>query len=278
MNCEDLLELARQDAPLDEQRAAIRRILSERGVSDAGVEAAMPFARDGVALFEEQGGTGTSRLGGPALLPEGEAWPSAPEEHPMGFIGLVDLGELPDLDPLPKDGTLLVFWDHMYWELSKMDFVAATRVFYVAAGGRTTQAEPPDDEYAFGPIPLSGHLMPVLGELDNVEVPEADEDAFYEASDEVVRVYEHSLLGSSRDVQGPVLEEIAYWFGEHVFPETAERFTEEERDGKGWALLGQIEEAEGLVFGDAGALYLLIPEADLRERRFDRVMGIVQSA
>lgn len=278
MNCEDLLKLARADAPLEEQRAAIRQVLSERGVSDEGIEKAMPFARDGVALFEDKDAGGrTSRLGGDALLPEGEEWPSAPEDHPLGFIALIDLGELPDLDPLPKDGTLLVFWDHMYFELSEMDFVAATRVFYVPAGGSTTPATAPDDEHAFGPIPLSGHLMPILGELDNVEVPDEDEDAFYEASDEVTRVYEHSLLGSSRDVQGPVLEEIDYWFGEHVFPETRERFTEEERKGEGWVFLAQIEEAEGLVFGDAGALYLLIPEADLRERRFDRVMGIMQS-
>ena len=27
------------------------------------------------------------------------------------------------------------------------------------------------------------------------------------------------------------------------------------------------------MFGDAGALYFVLPEADLRERRFDRVDG-----
>jgi len=30
------------------------------------------------------------------------------------------------------------------------------------------------------------------------------------------------------------------------------------------------------MFGDAGALYLVIPEADLAARRFDRVLGIMQ--
>ena len=30
------------------------------------------------------------------------------------------------------------------------------------------------------------------------------------------------------------------------------------------------------MFGDAGALYFVLPEADLRERRFDRAMGIMQ--
>ena len=41
-------------------------------------------------------------------------------------------------------------------------------------------------------------------------------------------------------------------------------------------LLGQIESAGGLDFGDAGALYLVIPRVDLEARRFDRVIGDIQ--
>lgn len=272
------MKLALIDAPLAEQRDAIAQILSERGVSEETVRRAVEWARDGIALFERDDAGGLkSRLGGEPLLPEAEEWPKDPGGRPLGFIALVDLSELPDLEPLPSDGTLLVFWDHQFFELDKMDFVAATRVFHLEPGAPSTTHDPPDAHDAFGPIPLSGHLMPILGELDDFEVPDADEDHFYDASDEVTRVYEHSLAGRSRDVQSPVLGEIAYWFDGHVYPETAERFTEEERNGKGWVLLAQFEEAEGLEFGDVGALYLCIPEADLRERRFDRVMGIMQS-
>jgi uncharacterized protein YwqG len=68
---------------------------------------------------------------------------------------------------------------------------------------------------------------------------------------------------------------VSYWF-EEGFPETRERYSEAERRGEGWALLAQFDSAGDLMFGDAGALYFVLPEADLRERRFDRVMGIMQ--
>ena len=66
-----------------------------------------------------------------------------------------------------------------------------------------------------------------------------------------------------------------YWFDEG-FPETRERYSEAELRGEGWTLLAQFDSAGDLMFGDAGALYYVLPEADLRERRFDRAMGIMQ--
>jgi len=62
------------------------------------------------------------------------------------------------------------------------------------------------------------------------------------------------------------------------FPETRARYDEAELQGKGWTLLAQFESVDGLMFGDAGALYLVLPDADLRAARFDRVMGIMQCA
>ena len=41
-------------------------------------------------------------------------------------------------------------------------------------------------------------------------------------------------------------------------------------------LLGQIESTDELMFGDAGALYLVIPQIDLAAERFHRVVGIMQ--
>ena len=56
------------------------------------------------------------------------------------------------------------------------------------------------------------------------------------------------------------------------------RFTEAELDGEGWVLLAQINEdnTAGIGIGDGGAFYLFIPENDLRQRRFDRVVGLMQ--
>jgi Domain of unknown function (DUF1963) len=91
-------------------------------------------------------------------------------------------------------------------------------------------------------------------------------------------LYRHQVLGSSRDIQGPVLDEIPYWF-DHTRPETHALYGDDERTGNGWILLAQIDEdrdVPGLIIGDGGSLYFVMPEADLRARRFDRVMGIMQ--
>ncbi len=88
-------------------------------------------------------------------------------------------------------------------------------------------------------------------------------------------LYEHQLLGSSRDVQGPVLEEIPYWF-DQVFADTRDRYSASERAGEDWVLLAQFDAREHVMFGDAGSLYYVMPRADLEARRFDRVFGIMQ--
>jgi uncharacterized protein YwqG len=276
-DAEELLRLAREGVPLERQREALAEMLAARGVSPAGVKAAFRRVVDGIALLEEGQPDAATRLGGQPLLPAGTAWPRDPDGRPLTFIAAIDFAELPDLDPLPTDGTLLVFWNHAFFEMERMDFVAATKVFYLPAGGAVEAHDPPDPDYAFGPVPLVGFPIPVLGELDPAAATAEDEDSFYEASDALLMAYQHQLLGTSRDVQGPVLEEVSYWF-DTGFPHTRERYNDAELRGEDWVLLAQIEETEGLTFGDAGALYLVMPRADLLARRFDRVMGIMQCA
>ena len=200
-------------------------------------------AADAIAL--SAGGEGPSRMGGTPLLPAGVAWPVAPDNRPLAFVAALDFGALPHLAPLPEAGTLLVYWDIAFHELEKMDFVAATRVFLAGPD----EALEEHGDAAFGPLPLRGEPS---------TTPQ-----------------EHQLLGRSRDIQGPVLDEVAMWL-DGSFPETRARYDEAELRGEGWALLGQFESVDGLMFGDAGALYLVLPEADLRAARFDRVMGIMQ--
>jgi hypothetical protein len=200
-------------------------------------------APDAIAL--SAGGDGASRMGGPPLLPAGATWPLAPDGRALAFIAALDLGELPRLAPLPAGGTLLVFWDLAIHELEKLDFAAATRVLLVAPGGALEERGAAE----FGPLALRGELS--------------------------AAPVEHQLLGRSRDIQGPVLKEVAMWL-EGSFPETRARYGEAELRGEGWTLLGQFASVDGVMFGDAGALYLVVPEADLRAARFDRVMGIMQ--
>jgi hypothetical protein len=204
-----------------------------------------PLAHDAILLREE--GDGSSRYGG-----------DGPPQPDLTFVAALDLADLPHLDPLPASGTLSFYYDFELGVSKPFDFVAYTKVAY--------QAGPPQVD---GGTPLTGLLMPIIG---GDEVP----DEHFEFVDELgYKVYDHQLLGLSRDIQGPVLGEIPYWF-EQGHAETRERYSAAELQGEGWRLLAQFESSGELMFGDAGAVYYVIPEADLRERRFDRVMGIMQ--
>ena len=81
--------------------------------------------------------------------------------------------------------------------------------------------------------------------------------------------------GHNLDQLIPVLDEIPYWF-EQGFPETRKNYSESELRGEGWMLLAQFESSGDLMFGDAGAVYYVLPEADVRAGRFERAMGIMQ--
>ena len=158
----------------------------------------------------------------------------------LTFIASIDLSELPRVEPLPAEGTLRFYWNLEFHELERMDFVVASRVVY----------EPETTSQ-----PASG--TPLAGTLDDGED------------------FPHQLLGTSRDIQGPVLDEIPYWFTEG-FPATRERYSEAELRGEGWTLLAQFASSHELMFGDMGDLYYVLPSADLQGHRFDRVMGIMQ--
>src|SRR5215211_1465282 len=283
MTAAELLALAASGAPLAEQRAALTATLADRGVGAGTIAHLMEHVRDGVILRRATDER-RSHIGGHGLLPAGEDWPRDPNGHPMTFIAALDLAELPPVEPLPGDGTLAVFWDFMFHELHAMDFVAGTRAFWAPPGQELREQPQPDGSHyhELETLPLSGVAMPVAGEPQKVDQKlgdAPDKQALFDAMNELApALYGHQLLGSSRDIQGPVLDEIPYWF-QHTLPETQARFSDEERTGEGWTLLAQIEEdrdVPSLAIGDGGNLYFVIPEADLPARRFDRVMGIMQ--
>jgi uncharacterized protein YwqG len=268
---ERLRVAALEGADLETQREILVEGFRAHGVDTATIASARARATDGIALFERE--ACTSRIGGPGLLPAGVEWPIGPDGHPLSFIAAFALQDLPALDPLPDSGTLLVFWSERYFEWPRMDFRLATRVFWV--DGSAVPAAQPEGMRSYVAVPLHGVRMPIVGERDRIEVSEGVEDAFHEAWAELTELHHHQLLGTSRDIQGPVLNEIGYWFDQGE-PQTRADYTDAEVAGDGWRLLGQIDSTDDLLFGDAGALYLVIPEADLVDRRFDRVMGIMQ--
>ncbi|MCM8557208.1 YwqG family protein [Sphingomicrobium sediminis] len=52
---------------------------------------------------------GGNRLGGPAYLPAGEAWPKAANGLPAIFLAQIDFTQLPDLPDFPRRGILQLF-------------------------------------------------------------------------------------------------------------------------------------------------------------------------
>jgi hypothetical protein len=270
-----LRDAALDGAGLDVQRTILIDGLLAHGISADTIPAIMERVRDGVVLAELSDASSPCRIGGPPELPPGAVWPCDLDGEPLTFIARFALGGLPALEPLPADGTLLVYWSERCFEWDRMDFRVATRVFWVPASETPVAATAPRGVPSYAAVPLTGVLMPVLGELEHVTIPEGDAEAFYDAVDELTAAYDHQLLGASRDVQGPVLDEIAYWLHEG-FPETRADFSAPELAGEGWVLLAQIDSTGELMFGDAGALYLVMPRCDLDACRFDRVLGIMQ--
>ena len=243
MSAQNLLDLARSGASFEEQSAALPELLH-------------PLLVPGIVLRGE--GAGRSVFGG-----DGPVLNDAPN---LTFVAAVDLAEVPHLDPLPRAGTLRFYWDFEFYDRPGMDFVVASRVLH-------DPGPPPEVP---GGTPLTGLAIPIVSNFGGLSRDEFDQveavlDDLFE------NVYEHQLLGASRDIQGPVLAEVPYWFVEGL-PETRDRYSDAELAGEGWALLAEFDSSGDLMFGDAGAVYYVLPEADLRAQRFDRVMGIMQCA
>ncbi|MDO9408312.1 DUF1963 domain-containing protein [Patulibacter sp.] len=177
---------------------------------------------------------------------------------------------------LPASGVLLVFWDQAFADAPEIDFVDATRVFSVADPTGLESAGAPDGTQTFGPVALCPVRMPFPATDDGLGGDALPDGVPIDELRAALREEQgHRLLGVSHDIQGPVLDEVAYWLREGTAG-TRSRYTEAELAGEGWALLAQVDETSGLVLGDAGALYLVLPRADLDAGRFDRVMGIMQ--
>jgi hypothetical protein len=277
-----LLELAKDGASLPLQRHALRKALHQRGVSEYSSAVVMRHVHDGIALMEA-GPEVRSRLGGKGRLPPGASWPTLEsDEWHLAFLAEIALSELPDLDPLPRDGTLLIYQETETWSCERNPLVA-TRVMYVPEGlGLATVAEPEQTVFPLKPKPVRGVAMPIPGE--SAMVVEAlelvpDRELVIETMNELMTESsgEHWLLGGSLDVEGPARLDVPYALRE-ISAEQRARFTDAELEGEGWVLLAQINEdnTADIRIGDGGAFYLFIPEDDLRQRLFDRVVGLMQ--
>jgi hypothetical protein len=283
IDAEHLTALAVAGAPLRHQRRALREALHQRGVGEYASAVVLRHVRDGIALVATDAPV-RSRLGGPGRLPVETPWPALDEGRwYLPLLAELALAELPALEPLPSDGTLLIFQETETWSCEH-DPLVGTRVLYVPESDQLHDPPPPPGDVLFPikekalrgiAVPIPGESELVVGALEFVD----DRDRTIEVMNDLLERWwpEHWLLGASQDVQGPSRLEVGYWL-ERAPVETHARFTPDELAGQGWTLLAQInEDADAEIgIGDGGSFYLYVLEADLRNRRFDRVVGLMQ--
>jgi hypothetical protein len=279
----ELRDLIERRVPLRQQRATLHATLRQRGISEYSAAVVLQHVRDGVALVGSSS-PAQSRLGGPGRLPPGLPWPRLADEREFypALLAEIAFAELPPLDPLPRDGTLLIFQETEMWSLEQ-DPLVGTRVFYVPEG--VELHEPPQPEGVLFPLarrPIRGVAALIPGDSERVVdalefLPDRELviDTMNELWDAVPAG--HWLLGAPNEIQGSTYLSIPHELA-RLSDEHRATFKQAELDGHGWTLLAQInEDHEGnIVIGDGGSFYLFIPETDLRERRFDRVIGMMQ--
>ncbi|MFC9944079.1 YwqG family protein [Streptomyces pratensis] len=236
------------------------------------------------------------QLGGLPALPPASAWPVWDGHGPLCFVASIECARLPwaalDID-LPAAGTLLFFY--FDGQLDDGDALvlaedpeswAGARVLHVAADEKAAERGTPAGLKPYPVVPLTAQVemtatepwhpslrdafapgAPLGNRYDHPVCSQEFLDALWEFGDEVG----HQIGGHAHSVQNPVEIEIA----EAVLGGQASwddpRLSAEAGN---WVLLAQFdsEDAAGMMWGDAGALYWLIRPEDLAERRFERAM------
>lgn len=276
--------LALDGAPLPKQRAALRKFLRARGVSEAGVASTFAHMVNGITLESGAPKGARTRIGGKGLVPAGSSWPENRHGTPLQLVAMLDLAELPRVGDLPRAGRLALYYNGDFDHFT-MDPLETGRVLYLPPGTRATELAPPEEDFAVAAKPRRGIAVPIAGESGNAveSLPKAQQKPLYDAMNELsdTGIYREShVLGASLDVQGPALEELEYALGpksDYMSEANRARFTPAERSRDQWVLLAQIEEENDMIFADGGVLYYAILRDDLKRRRFDRVAVVMQS-
>ncbi len=236
------------------------------------------------------------RLGGLPALPAASEWPLWEGHGPLSFVASIDCASLPlaavDID-LPDAGTLLFFYfdgqldDGEALVLAEdRESWAGARVLYVAADEEVVERGTPAGVESYPVVPLTARLgmtaaepwhpqirdvfaagAPLGNRYDHPVCSQEFLDALWGFDGEVG----HQIGGHAHSVQNPVEIEIAEAVLDGKVSWDDPRLSDE---AGGWVLLAQFdsEDAAGMMWGDAGALYWLIRPEDLAERRFERAM------
>ncbi|MFJ1756173.1 DUF1963 domain-containing protein [Kitasatospora sp. NPDC088134] len=257
-----------------ENSAALHRICVERLGERAGAQFAA-MARRGFRLERataERPAAGRSRLGGPALLEPGAAWPEL-DGVPLSLLAVLDTDALaPWLGgQLPVRPGLLNFFHfdpdvpcEVYRELNSSG-PAAWRVLAADPTRAVERAAPaPATGYPARPVHAAGTVMlPDCWDVDDGDL-DFDRDAHWGATS--------LLIEAMGDLDGNTM-------GRHCafgWPDTSytAQVTARDADGPAVHLLQLAEDAElRWGWGDAGSAYFTVPARDFALGDFTRAEG-----
>lgn len=243
----------------------------ERAAFDAWVQAAtlpaiiLTPATDAAAA----GGT---RIGGPAWLAEGEAWPRDREGRAMEFVAQLDFGALPALPDFPETGLLQFFVSQ--GDLFGMDQddpdQCDIRLIWrpEPVSGRLVLPPPLDPKTSMSPLSKSGRDkgLTLTGTAAAMPPTPLDWQADVqfgnrEGADELFDALDdrgHTFLGVHHVGGHPVYTQWDY--------RSADRFADYDRT------LLRLTSDNALMWGDMGEASFTIRREDLIARRFDRAI------
>ena len=165
----DAGQLGSQLAAARTDRSALAGLLSQHGLSAHADRLAFEHAELGLQILPAADGDARSRLGGPALLPQGESWPTLRPGRPLSFLAALDLAEVRAAggdERLPGEGWLLFFADLDNDDYGLVDFASneegmPARVLFVARGSvarRGPRARGADRPRRVCPQPAAGRV------------------------------------------------------------------------------------------------------------------------
>jgi hypothetical protein len=131
-------------------RHALEELAGTLGLGAHATRLAHQVAEVGFLLRTSDSGKSGSRLGGPALLPPGVAWPTGPRDRPLSFLAAIDLSELPVRAGWPTAGWWLFFaelgeddegWG--FFEPERNVEGARARLLHVPPADEPVETDPP---------------------------------------------------------------------------------------------------------------------------------------
>ncbi len=212
---------------------------------------------------------GASKAGGSPDLPQGFVWPEK-EGKALTFllqIRLTDLAKFGAAEPLPREGLLSFFYEieEQYWG-GELAHKGGWRVAYWPSDVPLFRHQPPIQSLPSGRIRVFERLsLPDTDEpyFESLELSDLEQDAYYELVDTLFPgEVQHQILGHPSSVQSHVLWE----YRQHIDSRTPRR------------LLLQLDSDETIdgMWGDAGMLYFLVSDDELRRKSFEDVWMIMQ--